>query len=864
MERSDKTSLQYRIKSCGSSEYSKAGDQWKKNYRLASIEGGEMKYCPQCKRRCPAEQRFCIEDGAQLSLQDPYFLVGRTLADKFRIDALVGIGGMGAVYKAHQLAIDRHVAFKILQPNLALGDERMLALFEHEARITGRIAHENVATVMDAGRTSEGIAYIVMEWLRGRTLEEELDERGPLNFERTYEILRRVAAALEAAHTSNVVHRDLKPANIMLVRQPDGSEQIKVLDFGIGKVISENTDALVSQVMGTPHYASPEQLSPGTPIDGRSDIYSLGALLYRMLTGTAPFHASSIIDLLRMHLTAAPPLLRELRPDAPVELEQLINCLLAKNPNERPRRASEIPGLFEQACATIDKAQTGRIQTPATQPLESVTTLPGRGIEVDDSKPSDREAKEIWEYHIEKARSQKCLGDILLLAEEAPLWELRFVAHRTAGNGLLRLGHFTLALEQYEKALRHNPADLESRRQKGVTLGRLKRRDEAKDWLRNLIKDFPNDAHTWGLLGRIEKEAWTDAWRKEENTPEQARLDAAAASGLLREAIEAYLTGFCLDPGDYYPGINALTLLRLLEHLTGADELSEERAMLEGGVRWAIHSALKREARDYWARATLGEFEVLNGDQSRIENTWKEAVAVAEENWFALDSSQQQLLLLNDLGFQPSGVEAALRILARALQEIQAPQTGWKPRQVLLFSGHMIDRPDRAEPRFPADKESLAAAAIAAKIDELDAGPQDLAMCSGACGSDLLFAEACLQRGLRLQVRIPFDESTFLNNSVSFAGAQWRDRFYAVKNHPDTRLMVMPEEIGAGIKGSNPYARNNLWMMHTALVWGPEKVRFVCLWDGREGDGPGGTKQMHDAVIEHSGQAYILNTTQLW
>jgi serine/threonine protein kinase len=798
-----------------------------------------------------------------LSLQDPYFLVGRTLADKFQIEALVGIGGMGAVYKAHQLAIDRSVAFKILQPNLALGDEQMLTLFEHEARIAGRVAHENVAMVMDAGRTGEGIAYIVMEWLRGRTLEEELAEQGTLNFERTAEILRQVSAALEAAHRSNIVHRDLKPANIMLVRHPDGGEQVKVLDFGIGKVISENSDAMVSRVMGTPHYASPEQLSLGSLIDGRSDIYSLGAMLYRMLTGAAPFAANSLIDLIQMHLTAAPPSLRERRPDASVELEQLIHRLLAKNPNERPGRAGEIPALFEQACATIDKALTAVINSPATKPIKSATTLPGRSIEAADNHPSEREAIEIWEQRIEAARSQKRLGDMLLLAEEAPLWELRFAAHRTAGNALLRLGHFALALEEYEKALRHNPTDIETRRQKGVALGRLKRREEAKDCLRNLINDYPADAHTWGLLGRIVKEEWIDAWRKKENSPEQARLAAAAASGLLREAIEAYLTGFRLDPGDYYPGINALTLLRLFNDLTGADEFPEESALLEGGVRWAIHCALKKEPGDYWARATLGEFELLNGEQSRIERAWQEAVAVAEENWFALDSSQQQLLLLKDLDFRPTGVEAALQILVRALDEIHAPQAGWKPRQVFLFSGHMIDRPNRQKPRFPAEREGIAAAAIRAKLDELDAGPQDLALCSGACGGDLLFAEACLQRGLRLQVRIPFDEPTFLNNSVNFAGIQWRDRYYAMKNHPDTQVLTMPEEVGPETEGS-PYARNNLWMMYNALVRGPERVRFICLWDGKEGDGPGGTKQMLDSVFEHSGQAHIIDTTQLW
>jgi tetratricopeptide (TPR) repeat protein len=587
-------------------------------------------------------------------------------------------------------------------------------------------------------------------------------------------------------------------------------------------------------------------------------------MLYQMLTGKLPYNASALADLIRMQLDTPPPPLRGLRPDAPVGLEQLINRLLAKNPDERPSQAGEIPILFRQACAAVERAETTGIGPPHTQPVAPVRSSTDPGAGEDGLEPSDREAQQIWEHRIEKARREGRLGDILLLAEEAPVWELRFAAHRSAGNALLNQGHFTLALEEYEKALRHNPADLESRRQKGVILGRLGRRDVAKAWLKNLIKDYPDDAHSWGVLGRIEKEEWIDAWRREGNPLEQIRRDAAAAVDLLRDAIKSYLTGFHLDPGDYYPGINALTMLRLLEHLTGRNEFPEERLVLEGGVRWAIHCALQREPGNYWARATLGEFEVLTGDQGRIEDAWRKAVQVAKGDWFALDSSQQQLLLLKDSGFRPAEVGAALGVLAHALNEITASQTEWKPRQVILFSGHMIDGPGRQEPRFPEDREDIAAASIASKLDALDAGPEDLALCGGACGGDLLFAEACLQRGLRLEVRIPSDESTFLNNSVSYAGRQWRDRFYGVKSHPNTKLLVMGEEVGPEIKGKSPYARNNEWMLYTALAWGPEKVRFVCLWDGKEGDSPGGTKHMHDTVLEHSGRVHIIDTTQLW
>lgn len=195
-----------------------------------------------------------------------------------------------------------------------------------------------------------------------------------------------------------------------------------------------------------------------------------------------------------------------------------------------------------------------------------------------------------------------------------------------------------------------------------------------------------------------------------------------------------------------------------------------------------------------------------------------------------------------------------------ALKKFKPP---FEPRYIFLFSGHMIDAPDRQEPRFPADKEKIAAQAIAKKVDELDAGPKDLALCGGACGGDLLFAETCLSLGVRLQIRIPFEEPAFLKNSVTFAGGNWRERFYAVKNNKLTTLFVMPEELGPAPEKANPYERNNLWQLYTALSMGPEKVRFICLWDGKGGDGPGGTKHMHDEVLKRSGQVYVIDANRL-
>jgi hypothetical protein len=187
---------------------------------------------------------------------------------------------------------------------------------------------------------------------------------------------------------------------------------------------------------------------------------------------------------------------------------------------------------------------------------------------------------------------------------------------------------------------------------------------------------------------------------------------------------------------------------------------------------------------------------------------------------------------------------------------------GEPPRKVVLFSGHMIDAPGRDKPRFPPDKEPIAANAIAAALAELDIGVRDLCVCGGACGGDLLFAEAALAREARLELYIPFDETTFLEKSVDFAGGDWRPRFFAAKAR--ATLHVLTAEKGSTPDGEDPYERNNLWMLDAASRFGPDKVDFVCLWNGQSGDGPGGTRHMMEEVEKKGGRAHWLDTTKLW
>lgn len=434
-----------------------------------------------------------------------------------------------------------------------------------------------------------------------------------------------------------------------------------------------------------------------------------------------------------------------------------------------------------------------------------------------------------WSERIEMARRRGCPEDIIVLADEAPTRMFRLDALKSAGKALRSLGSHTFALSQFEEALQIAPDDLESGQQKGILLGRMGRYPEARECLERVMAACPKDAETLSLLGRLEKEAWIATWNKPHMTQEERQREAEYEDARLIEAARAYGRAFQLDPSHYYSGINAVTLRHLLIHLTDRDILdAPQLEVIEGAVQWAIESALAADARDYWARVSLADFQLLKQDVEMVERAYRDAAAVSEDDWFALDASFQQLRLLQDFGFRPPQVEAGLRALQRSLDSLETPQGG--PNKVFLLSGHMIDAPGREEPRFPPCKETIARQAIAVKLDELGAGEGDVGLCGGACGSDLLFAEACLERGLRVELRIPFGIPTFLQKSVRFPenGEVWQARFHDVWLHNLTTLKAMPEELGPTAPNVDPYARHSLWQLYAALAYGSEKVRFIA------------------------------------
>jgi serine/threonine-protein kinase len=296
--------------------------------------------------------------------EDP--LIGRTLSGGYLIMELVGIGGMGRVYRAEQTNLSRTVAVKIIHPHL-VGEENAAARFITEARAASRLNHPNSVAVIDFGKTTDGQLYLVMEFLRGRDLARVQYEEGPLAFRRIVSVLRQVLAALSEAHHLEIIHRDLKPENIILEPLRTGGDFVKVVDFGLAKVRSETVGPGITSpgiVCGTPEYMSPEQ-GRGDALDPRSDLYGVGVIFYQLLTGKLPFEAESPTQVVLMHITKAPTDPRLMAPERhiPNELAEVCLLALAKEPQHRFSDAEEFSEALADALQLVEAPQQPR--TPA-------------------------------------------------------------------------------------------------------------------------------------------------------------------------------------------------------------------------------------------------------------------------------------------------------------------------------------------------------------------------------------------------------------------------------------------------------------------------------------------------------------------
>ncbi|HEY4428854.1 MAG TPA: protein kinase [Solirubrobacteraceae bacterium] len=293
----------------------------------------------------------------------------RRLAGRYELGAIVGRGGMGTVHRARDLVLDRTVAVKLLPAEIAEQDSSVGARFEREARAAASLSHDGVVAVYDTGE-DDATRFIVMEFVDGRSLADVLREDAPLGGEQASAIVSRVAAALGAAHAAGIVHRDVKPANVMLA--DDGT--VKVLDFGIARSLDGSTLTLDASVLGTAGYMAPEQALGGRA-DERSDVYSLGCLLYALLTGAPPFTGESAAAVLHQHVNSDPRAPRALNRSISPSLEALVLSMLAKSPDARPQDAAEVHRLLD-ASASPPPARPILPPRP-TEPTRRLQAAPG-------------------------------------------------------------------------------------------------------------------------------------------------------------------------------------------------------------------------------------------------------------------------------------------------------------------------------------------------------------------------------------------------------------------------------------------------------------------------------------------------------
>src|SRR5688572_15045620 len=340
-----------------------------------------MKYCTVCKEKFEDGLSFCPTDGEVLE-DDPSSLVDTVLDGQYRVESLLGKGGMGAVYLGRHILLGDRVAIKIL-PREVQNNAEWLRRFRREGQAARRFRHANAVTVYDLRTAADGTIYMVMEYVEGHTLDHAIKTRGRFSAAEAFEVLTPIMSVLDTAHSMGVVHRDLKPENIMIGKAENGPPAVKLLDLGIAKLReiagdenSGNTAlTMAGQVLGTPYYMSPEQWGEiprdgNVEIDGRADIYSLGLVFYEMILGRRCFSGNTLHELRREHVATTPKPLREVAPDVPRAFSDAIERATSKDRADRQATAGM---LAAELRAALDSAPVSQNvgQTPAL--METVT-----------------------------------------------------------------------------------------------------------------------------------------------------------------------------------------------------------------------------------------------------------------------------------------------------------------------------------------------------------------------------------------------------------------------------------------------------------------------------------------------------------
>ena len=485
-----------------------------------------------------------------------------------------------------------------------------------------------------------------------------------------------------------------------------------------------------------------------------------------------------------------------------------------------------------------------------------------------------------WRQRVDVAKENGWPGDILTLADEAPT---RFHHEKLlwhAADALCSMERFEAVLPVLQQLVSLDPNHRDAQTRLGLALGRTGRVAEAKVHMLAMVEKFQHDTEAHGILGRIFKDLWRLEW-KDAPILEERQQQAVAASSFIASAVKTY-DAAARRRFDYYNGINVVSFVRLLAHLqTATGELAADHGVedvdtLSAVVRFAATNALATAGlatgqEGVWAAATLGELELGAGNAAAGAKLYRDAANAPATNYFNVSSMLAQVELFDELGFQPAAVAAVKKVLTArqaALEKRLGKLKASAPRfgKVAVASGHMIDAPGRSEERFPPRKEAAVRQRMAAQLAEWGIGLGDLAICGGARGADLLFAELCAERGAEVWLLLPLPEGEFLDESVRLQQSDWEERYFRMRERPATKLFLQPDRLKSPPKGTSVFARNNLWMLNTARVEAADadKLYALVVWDRKPtGDGPGGTSDFVARVKSLGGRRGYVNPLEL-
>ena len=498
---------------------------------------------------------------------------------------------------------------------------------------------------------------------------------------------------------------------------------------------------------------------------------------------------------------------------------------------------------------------------------------------------------------VEKAAHDRYAGDLELLSLEAREFDWASEGLRLVGRAQFNLKAWEGARGTWEAVRERLEGDLEADLKLATVYQRLGDLAASDIALRRALADTDisdwQRAEAYSLLGSNEKTRWMGAWREASGAEKGKR---ALGSRYLQQAQEYYAEGFASDLNHYYAGINALALQTVVAELAKAhpdvwaidfeDEDDAERALkkaederrqLEGAVALSVGRErgrlARRDEKDRWVDITQADVALLAiKNPQRVVRLYYKAIEGAEDFFF--DAVRRQLALYQDLGVLTENVAAVLAELDRLEEQAcithAKPQRGAEQAHVLLFTGHRIDAPGRAELRFPADKEAVARDAIKDAVAKEQAHiPAKLTgIAGGASGGDLLFHEVCDELGIGTQLYLAIPRDQYVVASVEVPGhPEWIDRFRAVERRCPTRILSRGKELPRWLRGRQDYSiwqRNNLWTLHNALAYGGKNVTLIALWNGKAGDGPGGTKDMVDQARARGAKVIVLDTNALF